>query len=209
MKIYGVEIELTEPMLGTVAKNPEIYKTFIESKKPPEIGENESETVPVDERSGWTGFHEDKQGIFIYDYLFKGFLKYAANAMKEEIGIKALRKKVVDYVFVYPRRIHIPGGLDGTVEGAGNGGFPSLMKPDDNLERPLQGMTARGPRVSLARSDVINAGRKFKVEVRVLRESVISEKTLQAILDYGQYQGLGQWRTGGYGRFAYTLSEVK
>lgn len=36
-----VTIELMEPMLGTVPKNPEIYAMFIESKKPEDIQDGE------------------------------------------------------------------------------------------------------------------------------------------------------------------------
>ena len=61
-----VTIRLIEPMLGTVAKDPEVYKRFIESKKPAEIKDNESSTVDQTntddlELRGWTGFHKDKR----------------------------------------------------------------------------------------------------------------------------------------------------
>jgi hypothetical protein len=40
--------------------------------------------------------------------------------------------------------------------------------------------------------------------VRELTKDVITE-----CLDYGAMSGLGEWRTGGYGRFEYTLEDVK
>lgn len=84
------KIRLTTEMLGTVAKDPEIYKAYIESKKPKDILENESETVTKTEEKGWTGFHSDENGLFIYEYMIKGFLKHAGNTMKDALGIKAL-----------------------------------------------------------------------------------------------------------------------
>jgi len=46
-------------MLGTVAKDQEVYKTYIESKKPAGQTEPEYLTVEKSEEKGWTGFHKD------------------------------------------------------------------------------------------------------------------------------------------------------
>jgi len=70
-KIFKIEL-LTE-MLGTVTKDPEVYKTYIESKKPEEITEEEYLTVEKVEQKGWTGFHKDGAGLFIYDYMIEDF----------------------------------------------------------------------------------------------------------------------------------------
>ena len=83
-----VTIRLIEPMLGTVAKDPKVYKRFIESKKPVEVKGDESSTVDQTnvedlELRGWTGFHKDEKGLFIYDYVVKGFLKNAGNILKD------------------------------------------------------------------------------------------------------------------------------
>ena len=60
----------------------------------------------------------------------------------------------------------------------------------------------------MARSDTIKAGRSFEFEIHVLAHGVISERTIRAILDYGQYQGLGQFRSGSFGRFTYELEKI-
>ena len=74
------------------------------------------------------------------------------------------------------------------------------------LERPLRAETAQGPRVALARSEMLPSGTKISCGITVLGE-VISEKALREILDYGYWQGLGQWRNGGWGRFRYVLEK--
>src|SRR5512137_136965 len=92
-------IELLTEMLGTVTKDPEVYKTYIESKKPENIEEEEYLTVDKIEEKGWTGFHRDENGLFLYEYMIKGFLKHAGNVLKQELKLTALRSKLDDYCF--------------------------------------------------------------------------------------------------------------
>ena len=195
MLTLNVVATLTEPMLGTVPKNREIYTKYIESEKikraDQEAGTNEAETVPVDENKGWTGFHSDEQGLFVYDYLIKGALKNAANVLKDSLKQKNLRSKFDNCVFVFPRKVRILGDQDAP-----------LMKPDGIVERPLRAMTMQGPRVTLARSDSVNVGRKMRFEIRCIETDQIKEmrKTLDACMEYWQLCGFGQFRNGSYGR---------
>jgi len=178
------QIELLEPMLGTITKDPEVYKTYIESKKPEGIDEEEYLTVQKVEEKGWTGFHEDETGLFIYDYMLKGFLKNAGNVLKESLKIKALRSKLDNYVFIKPRRIYL-----------------GQKESDGFLERPLRAMTQQGPRVTLARSDYINKGKILAFEILLLPHKEVTWKVIDELLAYGELMGLGQFRNGGYGRF--------
>ena len=185
MESKTYEIELVTEMLGTVAKDPDVYKTYIESKKPEALnGEDEYLTVEKVEEKGWTGFHKDESGLFIFEYMIKGFLKHAGNILKEVAKIKALRSKIDDYVFIQPRRIYL--GQD---------------KPDGFIERPLRAMTMQGPRVTLARSDYIGAGKKIVFQITLLPHKEISWEVIDKLLAYGELAGLGQFRNGGYGRF--------
>ena len=77
------KIVLTTEMLGTVPKDPDIYQTYIESKKPDNNTDEEYLTVEKIEERGWTGFHSDENGLFIYDYMIRGFLKNAGNVLKK------------------------------------------------------------------------------------------------------------------------------
>lgn len=188
-------IELTSPMLGTVPKDPEVYKSYIADKAkeahPDRAGEIDEEVEGVEkiEEKGWTGFHSDENGLFIYDYMIRGFIKSAIETLMENGAIKkivAYKKWIDRLVFVGPRKIYF-----------------GKSEPDHVIERPLRAMTAQGPRVSLARSDAINVGQQIKFEITVLANNKgIDMDIIGMALSYGQYVGLGQWRgSGGYGQF--------
>lgn len=182
----NVVLTLTEPMLGTVPMNPEIYREYIESKREKYLDEDESENVELREQKGWTGFHKDEHGIFLYDYIFRGFLKAAGNNLKGALGLKAVRAKIDNFVFVFPRRVRV-----------------GKMAPDGVIERPLRAMTMQGPRVTLARSDYIDAGTAMELQVVILDnpKNEINPKVIKELFSYGELCGLGQFRNGSYGRF--------
>lgn len=210
---WDVELTLTEPLLGTMPLKKEIFSNFIESKKAERVlppGETaasvELETLPVDEELGVTSFHKNEKGVILYDYVIKGFMKNAANTMKDSLGVLALKSKINDFVFVFPRMINILAE-DGSV----------VAKPDGTLERPLRAMTAQGPRVALAKSDLVNAGRKLTFELALIpghpfttkKKGSDPETILKTCLEYGRFMGLGQWRNGSYGRFEVKKFEAK
>lgn len=184
MNIIPIKIRFITPFLGTVAMNKEVYSTFIESKRAEINGDSEAETIEEREEKGWTGFHSDEGGLFIYDYMVKGFIRYAGNVLKDQLKIKNLRSKLTDFVFVSPRRISL-----------------GKMKPDGVLERSIRVNTMQGPRVSVIRSDSVAEGTEIEFAVSLLDHGEVTKDTLAAIFEYGQLQGLGQWRNGGYGRF--------
>lgn len=164
--------------------------------------EEEVTTVEDLEERGWTGFHEDADGPFLMDYMIKGFISEAARTKKEDGTIKQLQDKVKRYVFVSPRRIRLP--KPSRVEDySAQSDKPMIIKTDKGLvcERPLRAQTAQGPRVTVTRSDVVAAGTVLTFTLKVLGGGGISATLLKTILSYGQFQGLGQWRSGGWGRF--------
>lgn len=185
-----VTIRFMTKLLGTVPKDPEVYASYISSKAPvPEDGEQEIKTVDEIEEKGWTGFHRNMAGIFIYDYTIKGFLKAAYEACEANGIIKkipAYKKWFDKLVFVFPREISL-----------------GITEPDGTLERPLRAMTPRGPRVTLTRSDYIDEGRDIEFQLVLLENSKgITWDVINECLAYGELVGLGQWRgSGGYGRF--------
>lgn len=186
MEQYAYVIKTETEMLGTVAKDPEVYRTYIESKKPELLnGEDEYLTVEKVEEKGWTGFHKDENGLFIYEYMIKGFLKHAGNIMKDVVKVKALRSKIDDFLFISPRRISL-GQND----------------PDGYIERPLRAMTMQGPRVTLARSDYIKEGKEISFTITLVKHKELNIELVDSLLEYGKLSGIGQFRNGGYGRFS-------
>lgn len=217
-KEYKLKIELTEPMLGTVPKDPDIFKRFLIGKlrkklEKMEEGEEREEfeekikkmeaeevaTIEETEEGSWTGFHSDEAGLFVYDYFIRGFLKNSGNVQKDELEIRAIRSKIDKWLFVFPRRIYVEDNSSGSIK----------KKADDILERSLRVRTPKGERVTLARSDCVKIGSVLNCTLTVLKPKLFTEKVIREILDYGQYQGLGQFRNGSYGRFKYTLKAVK
>ena len=177
---------LITEMLGTLPKDPEVYKRYIATKED-EI-EN-AENLEYTEKGGWTTFAKDSDGeIFIYDYMIKGFLKSACETLmanKAVNKIPAYKKWFDRLVFIWPRRIMI-----------------GKKEADLVIERPLRAMTAQGPRVTVTRSDALDIGTTFEFEVELLKnDKKIDWKLIEACMDYGKYVAFGQWRgSGGYGR---------
>lgn len=216
-KVFDVVIRLDNDLLGTVPKNEKIYADFIRKKAeelmlkdgskdiPLASGEDatltnveaklddEQEAAGTLEERGWTGFHTDKETgrPMLYDYHFKGFLKEAASVIKQwpqkgdsSAVVKQLASKVSKFLFVRPRKILLP-----------------QIAPEP-LERPLRAQTAQGPRVTLVRSDVIKAGAQFDIRLVALSGGGFTKALIEALISYGKFQGLGQWRSGGYGRMS-------
>lgn len=200
-ELYKIRFTLIEPILGTVPKDEKVYTRYIAGKKDgkgnpmipdPKLAVEEAATVPDGalEKSGWTGFHTDGHGVFLYNYAVLGFLKEAGNTIKEQLGIKNLKSKIDQFVFIEPRRIRL------------------AAKPDGYIERPLRAMTMQGPRVTVVRSDYVREGTKFDAVIRLLKNKEIDKAVLREILSYGRFKGLGQFRNGSYGQFTFEMTPV-
>ena len=208
---YHVNMTFTENVLASSPADPEVYRTFIAKKeqelkdgkmvpsdKPVEaLAEEETSTLPADrEQTGWSVFHQDETGLFLFDYHIRGFLKEAAGALTGK-GLTAYRSKIDKWVFVNPRRIYFM--RDGN----------PIKEKEVVCERPIRAMTMQGPRVSLKRSDSILSGATLACEVVILPLGAkeITKEHLDLWFKYGQFSGLGEWRTGGNGRFTATVSD--
>ena len=197
MEIYHIKLTFLEPILGTVPKNPDIYKSYIADKaalNDEELAE-ELATVERIEEKGWTGFHKLNGLPVIYNYAIKGFFKNACSMLtrtkdSESGKVRAFKKIIDGLVFIEPRQIY-------------------LVLPDNAkigvLERPLRAQTAQGERITLARSDTCPTGTTMEFTIKILGQ--VSEKLLREWLDYGGFRGLGQWRNADYGKFEYTIAK--
>lgn len=189
---YKVRIDFLEPLLGSQPAAGVASEYLAKRAGFDSLPEDEIETLPDALERGTTTFHKDKNGQpILFDYAIKGFIKNSGKVQNGQVsgGVKNLRSKINDQVFVSPRQVqvHLPEGEGITF-----------------LERALRAETALGPRVALARSEMIPSGSWLEFGITVLGE-VITEAVLRELLDYGYYNGLGQWRNGGFGRFAYKL----
>ena len=198
--IINVEIELTETQLGTVPNSKGVYTDYVATGVPMEQRLQEAEGIqedPEDSKPAYTTFMEDEKGIYILNYLILGMLRNAGNNLKEHVGIKQLKSKLENFVFVKPRKVYFE--RDGVI----------LKKPDGSIERPLTGVTAQGRRTIIARSDYVSAGTILKFELTLLKHKEITPDVLEELLKYGEYCGLGQWRTSSMGTFKVNKFEVQ
>ena len=191
MKELKVKLTFTEPILGTASGNPELHKEFIASKAPDaKKMEEEVAALGVDEveKKEMTVFARDEEGRpCIYDYHIRGFFKSACGFLKNVTGtesakIKAYKKFIDGLVFVQERMIPIATDAEIT-----------------SLQRPLRCQTMQGERVALANSEMIAAGATCELTIQILKEDL--EPAVREWLDYGKFNGIGQWRNGSYGRF--------
>ena len=141
----------------------------------------------------WT-FTEDALGglpdgtPFVYDYQIRGFFKSAAGALRRVKGSKsakmsAYKRKIDLLVFIEERRN--PIDLHGMLI--------------DECTRPLRASTPQGERTSIACSDSVPAGSTVDFVVQMLDGDL--EPFVREWLDYGRFNGYGQWRNSGKGRF--------
>jgi len=192
---FKVRARFNEPLLGSIAKNPEVYKAWIESKKKA-VGD---ELPPEEEeQKSWTGFYTDDKGLHLMDYQIKGFLKEAAVARPKVLGLRnsktgdllaaaTIRGRLERWVFVRPRRIYL-----------------GKTEPDGFIERPIRCKTARGDRIALARSDMVENA-EIEFSILIVDDTPITQEMVGELLRYGELMGLGQWRGGGYGSFTYEV----
>lgn len=194
MKEMRVRLTFLEEVLGTANAERDIHEKFIASKAPDAPSrEQEVEALGIEEviEKGRTVFPKDENGNpFLWDYQIRGFFKSAAQAGSYMGGAKKLaayKKKIDLLVFVNERKI------------------PFVLPEGTTLsdcQRPLRAQTAQGERISLADSETVPAGSTVEFTIRVLDDSLM--KYVIDWLDYGRYNGIGQWRNSGKGRYTWT-----
>ena len=198
-----IKCTLLSELLGSQPADDKVFQTYVATKRPDKDkveSTNVEELIEGLEERGTTIFHRDDNGhLCLLDYQFKGFLKGRANAIrarktaeeKKAQGWGAIKGKIDDHIFVFPRHILL----------LRNG--EKIKEPERICERPLSAQTAQGDRICLSRSEVVGRGATFYVEIRVL--GVVSKKQLLEILDDGEYFALGSWRNSGKGQISYEV----
>ena len=207
MKYTEQKFKLTgiSPILGSIAMDKKVFTEYLATKgKTPEEQEkalSDVDNVPEGEEGSEnkaTGFYRDENGNFILkEYQIKGFLKEAARCLKDQLNLVAPVSKIDNFVFIREPLLVIH-----TKEGK------TITKADTIFDRPLRAMTAQGPRVALAYSEMVNDW-NIEFTLRVLqnegsKKSVAMDMdVIEELLEYGFLKGLLQWRNGGYGKFTF------
>lgn len=193
MKEMRVKLTFTEDVLGTANANPNIHEEFIASNAPDAPSRKEEiEAIGVEKEveKSMTVFPKDENGNpFLWDYQIRGFFKSAAQAgsyMGGDKKLAAYKKKIDLLVFVAERKIPfvLPEG-----------------KEMGNCQRPLRAQTMQGERVALANSETVPAGSTVEFTIQILEDKLSSY--VEDWLDFGKFNGIGQWRNSGCGRFTW------
>jgi hypothetical protein len=203
LKRYHVKLKFISPILGSAPSNKDVYENYVASKHPetnPEQVAAESALIPEElPQTGKTIFRVDPatKGLIFLPHQIRGFLKESASAITGK-GLTAFKSKIDKWIFVEPDKIFLM--RDGKLITAAEG----------TCERPLRAVTAQGPRVSLLSSEQVNEGVEveFMLLVLPLGQKEITVELLKSWLDYGQFQGISQWRNAGFGAFTYELQEL-
>lgn len=188
-----------QPLLGGVALDKEIFTKYIATKARDFEKENAKEDVEnvIDENEKVTGFYRDVEtgNVIIKGYQIKGFMKEAAKALKDQLGLASCVSKIDNFVFIAEDNIPVMRGGEW------------IKQPDNFLERPLRGETPQGPRVSLAKSEQVCGDWYIDITVKVIENKKTAKSValdmgvVEELLSYGQFKGLLQWRNAGYGSF--------
>lgn len=200
METMHVRLTFIDEILGTASSDPEIHRSYIASKGPDAVTiEEELETLTVDEvtEKGMTIFSKDADGTpLLWNYKIRGFFKSACSALRAIKGtksskLKAYKKQIDLRIFVFAdeankaeRKIRIK--TKGEI---------------GSCQRPLRAQTMQGERVTLANSESIPAGSSVEFDIVLLEPD--DREMVEEWLDYGQLNGIGQWRNSGKGAFTW------
>lgn len=194
-KTYHLRITFLDEILATCGTNEYFITSMAKADEAESIKKaaDEYEDIEEDERPVTVFPRNDEGAPFIYDYLIKGFLKNAAKAFNAIGGsnkVTSYKSKIDGGVFIEPRQL-------------------VLNIPDEQelglCCRPLRASTMQGERVTIAKSESAPVGTSLECWIKVMNPDI--EKKLFEYLDYGYYNGLGQWHNSGKGKFAYEILE--
>lgn len=202
MKTMRVKLTFLESILGTSPNNSEIYTEFIGSKAPDAPSLKEEVAALGDDvvaEKGTTVFPKDDDGCPIFwSYQIEGFFKGTCGFLRtvpktKSSTIKAYKKMIDGRIFVSGEKSESnPTGRKIRIHDA----FPMGL-----LQRPLRAQTAQGERISLACSEEIPAGAWCEFNITCLVDTDL--ELVKEWLDFGEYNGIGQWRNAGKGRFTW------
>lgn len=170
--------------------------------------ESLKETFKELDIKGTTVFFWDKEKNLpaIGDHMILGFLKAAAEAIgravKQKNGVMIASKVftqscINQYVRCEERFLAFD---------------KDIKREEDNTShfftRSLRVMTPKGPRVSLAKSEMVEEGASIDFVLKVMNGSPVLQEHLETLFAYGELSGIGQWRNSGWGQFSYQLSKI-
>lgn len=214
MKTESMRVRLTfiDSILGGEPGSSELHEDYIQTKIPddkytPEelerIKAEEIEALMDGDEKGKTVFYKDADGNpMLKNNHILGFFKSACGALRDDktnlsSKVTAYKREIDHKVFVYADKNDranrfIPIQNYGEIK---------------SCQRPLRGQTAQGERVAIADSEEIDAGAFIEFDVISLQhdKKPLGNELVKEWLEYGEFNGLGQWRNSGHGAFLFEV----
>ena len=196
-----------EPILGAQPASEAVRTKYLLSKAPQEALEEESMLATM-------GGEDDDMTVFLRDtrhndrliwgaHTIESYFKDAFASLRFDLGIHAERSKVVKYLKVFDnvrtKRKALPLLRDGE----------EIFDEDCVNERPLRGATMQGERITLKASEQLDDPWTLEFDVVLVpnlptpKSKTVTWEAVEMALEYGAYNGLGQWRNAGWGRFTW------
>jgi hypothetical protein len=211
-KKYEVELHFTTPFASSTPKNPKDIEAMIVARAPSDsqlkrrmeageditpldkLADQVGEEVEAEEEAerGYATFKRDDNGLYYEARCVRAHIKDCANQLQGLLGIKALKSKVANRVYVEPSKIYL-----------------GKKEPDGNETRIVHAMTMKGPRSSLKTIDYVDQP-VLKFQLKVLDDGLVDRDLLEAIFEYGGEHGMGQERSQDWGKYEMVkLEEVR
>lgn len=194
-ELFEMKVRCTffEQALGTASADPDVHSKYIASKSPTaDTLADEVEAIGVEaaEENHMTIFPRDAEGNpMIWDYQIRGCFKSACQFLKKvkgtkSSGLKAYKKQIDGLIFIKERKIPI-----------------HTDSPTSSCQRPLRASTAQGERIALANSEAVEPGAWFEFTVQCFLKEDLD--FVREWLSFCEFNGFGQWRNSGKGRFVW------
>ena len=189
-KNIEVKMVFLEKLCGSVPQNKEIVKHWLSVRKAPEGAEEEVlETVEDSQEKVTLSFQKDEKGIFLRGGTVKAHLKDCSNQIKDVLGVKNLRSKIANKVFVQESRIYLK-----------RNDSEYVFEVDGEFDQPIHVITGLGPRSALKTIRFLTKP-NIEFTLKILEDKEVDIKIIEKIFEYGSIHGFGGERGMGEGRY--------
>ena len=216
MNTERIRVRLTfiDSILGGEPGSASLHEDYIQGKIPnDQYTEDELEAIKREEiialkdgdQKGKTVFYRMEDGTpALKNNHIKGFFKSACAALKSDKDkishkVTAHKKEIDTHIFVYS-----------DADNKANRFIPIQNYGEiKSCQRPLRAQTMQGDRVAIADSEEIEAGAFIEFDVVILphEKKPLNKDLICEWLEFGEYNGLGQWRNAGHGAFTFEVVE--
>lgn len=198
--VMRVRLTFIDEILGTAAGDPDIHGTFIAKNAPDApTKQEEIEAIGEDEfrAKGKTVFPRNENGEPVFwNYQIKGFFKSACAAQRKLTGTKSSK------CTAYKKKIDL--GIFPFADVTKKADRMIVIHTDNEIgdcQRPLRAQTMQGDRVAIADSEAIAPGAWCEFDIYMLDPA--DKPLIEEWLDYGELNGMGQWRNAGKGAYVW------